>query len=362
MKIEKVTLTNFRNYVKQTLNLGSGIHFIIGANGEGKTNFLEAFYVLALAKSYRVEDVDLIRYGEDFAKINAMIDSNGRNIELTLVISEIGKKAIFNNSEMKRLSDYIGNLNIVAFLPENMALIKGSPRERRYYVDVFLGQIDRNYLDDLSKYKHILKQRNELLKRMAESRVVDETLLDVITEQLTLQSDRITSRRNVFVKEANLLLDKAYHKLAGNGDRFTIEYLPSITSDDSFAYLKTRYKQDILAKASGFGPHRDDYGFLSDDHLARNRASQGEQRTMILALNMVFAEMVYQAKKERPVFLLDDVFSELDQKRQHNLLEYLEKSEIQTIITSTTIDTIDRHIREKARIFHVEKGYIKEDK
>ena len=198
MKIEKVTLTNFRNYSKQTMDLGSGIHFIIGANGEGKTNFLEALYVLALAKSYKADDVDLIRYGEDFAKIQAIIDSKERKTDLTMIVTEIGKKAIYNGHEVKRLSEYIGNLNVVSFLPEDTNLVKGSPRDRRYYIDVFLGQIDRNYLDDLSKYKYILKQRNELLKKMAESGNNDYTLLDVITEQLADQADRISKRRQLF--------------------------------------------------------------------------------------------------------------------------------------------------------------------
>ncbi len=361
MKIEKVTLTNFRNYQKQTLNLGSGIHFIIGANGEGKTNFLEAIYVLALAKSYKVEDSELIKYGEDFARIQATIVASERKSELTMIVTEIGKKAMSNENEIKRLSDYIGNLNIVSFLPEDTTLIKGSPRDRRYYIDVFLGQIDKNYLNDLSKYKHILKQRNELLKKMSDANDKEYTLLDVITEQLAEQADKIIHRRRVFQKEINVLMQKMYQKLSNKKEVFVIEYMPSILAEDTSAFLKTKYRQDLMQKATGFGPHRDDYDFMIDQYFAKNHASQGEQRMMVLALNMGLAEMVYLIKGERPVFLLDDVFSELDTMRQNKLLEYLASSQMQAIITSTNLNEIKESIKKQAKIFRVSNGYIKEE-
>jgi len=361
MKIEKVTLTNFRNYSKQTMDLGSGIHFIIGANGEGKTNFLEALYVLALAKSYKADDADLIRYGEDFAKIQAVIDTRERKTDLTMIVTEIGKKAIYNGYEVKRLSEYIGNLNVVSFLPEDTNLVKGSPRERRYYIDVFLGQIDRNYLDDLSKYKHILKQRNELLKKMSDSGSNDYTLLDVITEQLADQADLISRRRLVFQSEINELMQQMYQRLSNKKEQFTIKYLPSIPVEDTTAFLKSKYRQDLALKASGYGPHRDDYDFMFGEYIAKSHASQGEQRMMILALSMGMAEMVYKTKKERPVFLLDDVFSELDSLRQNRLIEYLAASDMQSVITSTNISEIKDSIKKQAKIFRVTKGYIKEE-
>ncbi len=361
MKIEKITLTNFRNYQKQTLALGSGINFIIGANGEGKTNFLEAIYVLAMAKSYKVEDQDLIKFNEEFAKVQAAIIKDNRKTELTLVISEIGKKALANDKEIKRLSDYIGHLYIVSFLPEDLNLIKGSPKDRRYYIDVFLGQIDKDYLDSLARYKQLLRQRNELLKKMAETDVRDETLLDVITEQLALEIDIITNRRRHFIDEANPLLAEAYRKLVSKKIEFKLEYLPSIPVAETGRFMKSKYRQDLLSGATNHGSHRDDYEFYLAGTPARTHASQGEQRAMILALNMALSEIVQNIKKERPVFLLDDVFSELDRNRQNQLLEYLLATKAQTIITATDIREIDGRYLRYGRIFRVTKGYIKEE-
>ncbi|MBN2696261.1 MAG: DUF2326 domain-containing protein, partial [Bacilli bacterium] len=130
---------------------------------------------------------------------------------------------------------------------------------------------------------------------------------------------------------------------------------------DPVAFLKTKYRQDLLAKVTNYGPHRDDYDFMLDQYSARSIASQGEQRMMVLALNMAFAEIVFKLKGEKPIFLLDDVFSELDATRQNKLLEYLDKSQIQTIITTTSINEIKKHINEKAKIYRVTRGYIKEE-
>ncbi|MGI6393027.1 MAG: DNA replication/repair protein RecF [Candidatus Izemoplasmatales bacterium] len=361
MIIDKITLTNFRNYQKQTLALGSGINFIIGANGEGKTNFLEAIYVLAMAKSYKVEDQDLIRFNEEFAKIQASIVNNKLKTELTLIISEIGKRALANDKEVKRLSEYIGHLYIVSFLPEDMNLIKGSPKDRRYYFDVFLGQIDKEYLRDLADYKRLVRQRNELLKKMSDAENNDETLLDVITEQLAKNIDIISKRRSALIADINRQIQEAYHQLTQLEKNFKLEYLPSITESDTSKYLKSRYRQDLVSGATNYGSHRDDYEFILDSMPARLHASQGEQRAMIIALNIALSNIVNKTKHSRPVFLLDDVFSELDQKRQNRLLECLLGTNAQTIITTTGFqDIADRYLK-TGKIFRVRKGYIKEE-
>ena len=361
MIIDKITLTNFRNYQKQTLALGSGVNFIIGANGEGKTNFLEAIYVLAMAKSYRVEDQDLIKFNEEFAKIQALIIKNNQKIELSLIISEIGKRALANNNEIKRLSDYIGYLHMVSFLPEDMNLIKGAPKDRRYYIDVFLGQIDKDYLSDLAQYKQLIRQRNELLKKMFETNNKDETLLDVITEQLADKIDAITKRRSAFIESANESLKSSYQKLTNKKVDLKLAYLPSVNLTETSKFLKSKYRQDLASGTTNYGTHRDDYDFLLDGSPARAHASQGEQRAIIIALNMFFSDFVNLTKHERPIFLLDDVFSELDQIRQNQLLQYLISTKAQTIITSTGVQEISERFLKAGKIFRVTKGYIKEE-
>ncbi|MFA5289640.1 MAG: DNA replication/repair protein RecF [Candidatus Izemoplasmatales bacterium] len=362
MKIDKITLTKFRNYRKQSLELGLGINFIIGPNGAGKTNFLESVYVLALAKSYKVADSDLIHYGSEYAKIHAAISLGGSANQLSLVITELGKKALLNGVEIKRLSDYIGKLNVVSFLPEDLNLIKGAPRDRRYYFDVFLGQIDRDYLDELSQYKHLLKQRNELLKHISEAKHPDIDLLDVITEQFVESSQRISHRRKTFIERMNGLLETTYRYLSQKDEHALLAFAPSIETQDALSIVKSKYRQDLLQKTTTIGAHRDDYLFQLEHYPARVHASQGEQRTFILALILALGETIYNTKKEWPVFLLDDVFSELDQSRQNRLMEYLMQKKAQTIVTATGTQEIRKYVIQQAKLFSVNEGTIKEER
>lgn len=360
MKIKHITLTNFRNYEKQSVKLGKGINFIVGQNGEGKTNFLEAIYVLAFSKSYKANDLDLIKYGQEYAKVQALIDTTGDQTRLEMILSPEGKKALSNKAEVKRLSDYIGKLNVISFVPEDLNIIKGSPRERRYFVDLFLGQIDKNYLNTLSQYKYILKQRNELLKKIEFSDEQELLLLDVLTAQLAESADEIMKRRVHFIDNLNTSISLNYFRLTNNHETFQIRYIPSIQGDLE-SFLKSKYRNDIITKTTNYGPHRDDYEFSLNEYLAKSNASQGEQRLMVLALNMSLSDMIYQIKSERPIFLLDDVFSELDAIKQNKLIEFLMKSKEQVVITTTSIKEISDFILNQSNIYWVKDNVIKED-
>lgn len=360
MKIKHITLTNFRNYEKQSVKLGKGINFIVGQNGEGKTNFLEAIYVLAFSKSYKANDLDLIKYEQEYAKVQAIIDNADSQTRLEMILSPEGKKALSNKTEVKRLSDYIGKLNVITFVPEDLSIIKGSPRERRYFVDLFLGQIDKTYLNTLSQYKHILKQRNELLKKIEFSDEQELLFLDVLTVQLSETADEIMKRRFRFIESLNISISDNYFRLTSNHEKFQIRYVPSIQGDTQ-AFLKSKYRNDIITKITNYGPHRDDYEFSFNDYLAKSNASQGEQRLMILALSMTLSEMIYQIKNERPIFLLDDVFSELDAAKQNKLIEFLMKSKEQVVITTTSIKEISDFILKQSNIYWVKDNVIKED-
>lgn len=361
MILKKITLTNFRNYEKETLELGSGIHFIIGANGEGKTNLLESIYVLSLAKSYKTDDQILIRHDCDFAKIEASVYEGNRLFDMSMIITRDGKNALINKVEQKRLSDYIGKLRVVSFLPEDMNLIKGSPRDRRYFFDVYLGETDKNYLVDLSKYKHVLKQRNELLKNMAKSHQSDEILLEVISRQLCDAARPIIESRKRFVDAINQFLKKRYYLFSSKNEIFEIRYLPSMDGNLE-AFLKSKVRSDILMASTSFGPHRDEYQFCLNDVLAKDYASQGEQRVLILTLDMALIELIRQQHHENPVILLDDVFSELDFDKQNKLIQYLHSLEAQSIITTTSLHEISNNVLKQATIYRVVKGRIKEEK
>ncbi len=360
MRIETVALFDFRNYRKQTVTLGPGLNFLIGANGEGKTNFLESLYTLALSKSYKAADRELIRFECQFAKTRAAVAAASGKIDLQIILAEEGKKAICNGQEIKRLSDYIGLLNVVLFAPEDMNLVKGSPVDRRYFIDIVLGQVDKHYLDALSAYKHALKQRNEWLKRAQITKNVDQDLLDVLTEQLATAGEEVIARRRTFLEIIDRKAAKTYQFLATKQEDLGLTYLPSV-SEKLLQTLKTRYKTDIQAGTTNHGPHRDDVGFTLNGMAAASYASQGEQRMIVLAVDMALVEYIEEIKQDRPLFLLDDVLSELDRDKQNRLLRHLADSGIQAVITATTITEIEADIIRRAKIFTVVNGNIREE-
>jgi len=360
MKIQQIQLTDYRNYTKQSLQLGMGLNFLLGLNGEGKTNFLEAIYVLGLSKSYRSEDSDLIRFQTDFTKIKAVISMKNSLQDMQIIISELGKKVMINNQEVKKLSDYVGNLNVVLFAPEDLNLVKGSPVGRRYFFDIVLGQINKTYLKDLSDFKYILKQRNELLKQMQQNTYNDVALIDILTEQLATAMHKIIDARKAFIENISQKASENYQFLTTKNETFKLTYLPSIEKN-VLETLKSRYKSDVFAGTTNYGPHRDDYDFLIDMKSAKGVASQGEQRLIILAIDLALIDYIFYDRNDKPIFLLDDVLSELDIDKQNRLLKYLLSSGVQAIITATGVLDINQEILKQSKVFKVVKGYIKED-
>jgi len=360
MKLHQVTLTNFRNYRKELVQLSDGIHFVVGMNGSGKTNFLESIYVLSLAKSYKTSDDQLILHKEEYAKIEGRVESQKRFSEMQVVVTQEGKTASINKSEQKRLSDYIGKCKIVSFLPEDMNIIKGSPRDRRYFFDIYLGETDSNYVSTLSKYKYVLKQRNELLKKMTNPETKDDLLMEVITSQLIQAAQEVIFARKYFIERINDFLRKKYYLFSNKSEPYEIRYIPSIDMPTPEFYT-AKLRQDIFTQTTNYGPHRDDFMFLLNDIPALDYASQGEQRMMVLSLVMAISEYIGSIFGEYPIILLDDVFSELDSDKQTKLIQYLKSIEAQSIITTTSLHDINRFVLQNAKIFRVEDNHIKED-
>lgn len=361
MNLRHLTLTNFRSYRKESVALGQGIHFIIGQNGAGKTNFLEAIYMLALAKSHRGDDQVVIKHGEEFARIVADVEDHGRLVELSMVISKEGKSVSVNRVEQKRLSDYIGNLRIVSFLPEDTFLVTGSPRDRRVYFDVYLGQTDHDYIGELAKYKALLKQRNELLKMMQDSGKKDDLFLEVITAQLVDAARPVIQKRERFIAQINQFLEKEYRHLSGLDESCKVVYQPS-TKDELEESYRSKLRADLFAQTTTVGPHRDDYDFVLAGVPAASHASGGQTRTMILALDMALCDMMSKGQKDHPIVLLDDVFSELDFDKQNRLIRYLKDLHGQVIITTTSTHDLSPSVLDGVRVYTVVKGTIKEEK
>lgn len=358
MLIKELSLYNYRGYHKQSVAFSKGVNLLIGNNGSGKTNLLEAIYFLSLAKSYKTDDQNLIKFNQDFARIKTLTSKNDSDIKIKVIISKTKKKIILNDREINKLSDYIGQINVISFLPEDMNLIKGPPKNRRYFIDSIIGQMDKNYLLELSNYKILLKQRNELIKNLSEENKPDLTLLDIYTEQLAESGSKIIHYRNKIIENINKELETIYPYLADNSNQFEFIYMPSIKTNLEKTF-KENYRKDLFIKTTTSGPHRDDYSFYLNDFDSKDVASQGEQRVMILAMLLAISRLVENLKNTKPILLLDDVFSELDSLRQNKLINFLDNSKLQTIITTTTTANINQSVLDTAKIFHVKNHFIR---
>lgn len=261
---------------------------------------------------------------------------------------------------MNRLSDYVGQFNVVLFSPEDLDLVKGNPKTRRRFLDLELGQTSKAYLSVMKQYQKILKDRNQLLKKMQSTNKKDYMLLDVITEQLISYQSQIVVFRKEFLDDINKIANKYYKSISDNDNELEMKYVPSIQENYEKAY-KSKYEFDLITGTTNLGVHRDDIEFYLDKKDAKNYASQGEQRTIILAIKLGLTDYIYRQTKRYPVFLLDDVLSELDTERQNKLFKIINKN-IQTFITTTNISEIQKTVLETATIYEIKKGSIKEMK
>ncbi|MCD8501560.1 MAG: DNA replication/repair protein RecF [Bacillaceae bacterium] len=367
MYINDLKLTNYRNYQKQSISFENKVNVILGENAQGKTNIMESIYVLGLAKSHRTtRDRELIYWEEDYAKIEGrMIKRNGP-LSMEVIVSNKGKKVKLNHLEQRKLSEYIGAVNIVMFAPEDLSLVKGNPQVRRRFIDMEIGQINPIYLHNLGKYQKVLQQRNYLLKEMQRKKG-DMTMLDVLTSQLIDFGSKIIMKRIEFLQQLEVLAKSIHQEISRGLEDLQIHYNPSVkvletlelskieeNLEENFAKVKER---EIERGVSLIGPHRDDLSFTVNGKDVQTFGSQGQQRTTALSLKMAEIELIYDQKGEYPILLLDDVLSELDDYRQSHLLNAIQ-GKVQTFVTTTSVDGIDHNTLREAATFVVDTGKI----
>lgn len=368
MHIDQLVLRNYRNYKQQTISFDNKINVIIGENAQGKTNLMEAIYVLAFTRSYRTsKERELIKWNEDFAKIEGQIIKRNRSFPLEIIISKQGKKAKRNHIEQKRLSDYIGTLNVVMFAPEDLNLVKGSPQIRRRFIDMELGQIQPTYIYHLGQYQKVLRQRNHLLKQMQRKKKSDETVLDILTEQLVEHAAIVLKKRFAFIKHLRQWAIPIHHEISRTKEALEITYDPSIDVLESAEKIEIERiylekfteikKSEILRGTTLVGPHRDDLSFFINNKDVKNYGSQGQQRTTALSIKLAEIDLIHDQIGEYPILLLDDVLSELDNYRQSHLLSIIQ-GKVQTFISTTSVDGIHHDALKKAELYHVSNGSI----
>ncbi len=361
MIVKSLKLINFRNYEKAELSFSPKTNILLGNNAAGKTNILEALYVLSLGRSYKNKDKEMIENEKDYLKINALVELKDREDSVTFIASNVGKKVFVNEREITKLSEFIGHLNTVLFSPEDLLLLKNGPQEKRKLMDMSLLQISKQYVEDYQAFKKQLKLRNDYLKylypKTKEKDDIEDDMLDILTMNFIDCNKRIFEARNTFLKNLEAVTDKKYRELSGSMETVTFEYIVNFEND--IVFYKEKYKSDITQGSTQFGCHRDDIIFKKNGQNFETNASQGEGRMLALSIKLALAEMIERMKREAPVLLLDDVFSELDKNHQNRLLSMLSKS-MQTIITTTDILKIGKSALENAKIFTVTDGRIKE--
>lgn len=374
MFIEEIALTNYRNYEKCHLTFENKVNVILGENAQGKTNLMESIYCLALTKSHRTpRDKELIRWEEQYAKIEGKVKKQNRSIDLQVVISTKGKKAKLNAIEQKKLSQYIGAMNIVMFAPEDLNLVKGSPQVRRRFVDMEIGQVNPVYMSDLSQYQKVLQQRNHLLKQLQRTRGknLDLTMLEVLTDQLIELAARLTTKRFKFIALLQEWAAPIHNGISRGLESLKIEYKPSLDVSETMdlSTLKNRYmekfdkvkEKEIERGMTLIGPHRDDLQFFVNEKDVQTYGSQGQQRTTALSLKLAEIELIHAEVNEYPILLLDDVLSELDDFRQSHLLNTIQ-GKVQTFVTTTSVEGINHETLKQAATYQVDHGEIQKVK
>ena len=357
MKLAHLNVKSFRNYNEQTLDFHPSLNLIIGHNAQGKTSLLEAIHMLSITKSHRtLKDQDVIQNHADFAKVEGNLFNEKQKVSMSIVISKNGKKVQYNGMQIAKLSDYLGYLTVVMFAPEDLDLIKGSPSERRRFMDLEIAKLKPVYLSYLNHYRRLLKERNDVLKGLKNQRFND-TLLDVLTDQLIHYAEKIITFRKEFMQSIGEEVKLLYKKLSEENQEITLMYQPSVYKDFKKSYQQ-KLKQDTLLGVTHLGPHRDEVEIIMNKHNIKSYASQGQIRTVVIALKLAVVNLITKAKSRPPVILLDDVFSELDSKRQTNLIKTL-NIDSQVFITTNSLHNIALENFDDYKILTIKAGEVK---
>ena len=367
MRVTKFSAENFRNIEKQSVDFLEGVNLLYGNNAQGKTNVIEALYVFSRGKSFRAkEDKELVKFGEDGFRIGIdFISNKGKEkIEYSLFGKERLRKK--NGYKITKIKDMIESFKAVLFSPDDLSIVKESPEERRIFLNVAISKCYPSYLDLYSNYKKALDNRNHILKEASQGRFYDENELICWSDYLAEYSSYIYLMRCEYTKKLNEYSKRIIKDISDGFEEISIVYTGDIVNnsrkreeieEEYKKIFKEKTEKEKYAGITLYGPHRDDLEIKINGSLARNFASQGQQRSIVLALKIAEGEIIKEILGEYPVFLFDDVLSELDDKRRKYLLQ--KKGEKQIIISSCEKDEskffADRIIRVENGKYEIEK-------
>ena len=362
MHVEWIKLYNFRNLADQTLDLSPTINIVVGDNGHGKTNLVEAINLLNITTSFRTSKArDMIAWGKRECSVFAHVMREVSDCELGVSFTSKEQRVYVNQEQIKLIREFIGHLVCVSFSPSDLELVSGAPQARRQFMDKHLVDLSPQLIDVVLRYQKALKSKNALLKQGT----CDREILDAWNVVLAECGGSLVKARLDFAHELAGRAVELYHKFAPDSERLDLELVSDfldegncLTGDALHAVLRSQVERDIEQGNAGHGPHRDELRLNLKQHAARSFASQGQARSVVLALKLAVIHLIQERLGDTPVLLLDDVDSELDPARSESLFELIQSQQRQVIITATTAKNF-KFLQGSGAILHrVEDGRV----
>ncbi|HYE54570.1 MAG TPA: DNA replication and repair protein RecF [Chitinophagaceae bacterium] len=349
LRLNQISVYQFKNYFSRQFSFEKRIIGICGKNGRGKTNLLDAIYYLCFTKSYftRADQANVYQSASGF-RVAGNFTLENDAAEVVCVLRETGKKeCLLNGRQYDKFADHIGRFPCVLIAPDDVQIITGGSEERRRFLDALLSQLDAEYLRRLMEYNKVLQQRNSLLKSFAEQRRFDQSLLDVLNDQLVRPAQFIFTWRRDFLQSFVPLVRQYYKQISGEEYLVEVQYESHLLEDEFAGLLKRTQEKDLALQRTSTGIHRDDLYLSLNDAAFKSMASQGQRKSLLFALKLAEFEALNRHKGYPPLLLLDDVFEKLDAARMHNLLEYVCcKNKGQIFLTDTHCERINAALKE----------------
>ena len=358
MKITNLKLVNYRNYDQININFSNNINIIYGNNGTGKSNLIEAIYLLSLTKSFRtLDDKNLIKNNTNTALVKGIIDNKVYFIELSNSL----KKVFIDNKKINKISDYISKVNIILFNPLDTKILTDSPNARRKMLNIEISQINKEYVNLLSTYNRILKHRNAYLKQLYLNGNASIDYLNILTTKLIDLGINIYNIRKDYIEQINNNLTNIYKEIFDYGE-LKIKYISTFNKDkeELLQIFQKNYKKEITYGKTIFGIHHDDIHFILDGYNIKEYGSIGQQKNSIISFKLAELPLIKEKNGTYPILILDDLFSELDKNKITNMLGMLDRN-VQTFITTTDLKNISKKVIKDAKKFKVTDGILEED-
>ena len=365
MYLQKLSITNFKNYIEAILQFSDKINCFIGDNGAGKTNLLDAIHYLSFCKSYfNPVDTQNIRHHEPFFSIHGTYLKNGDSPDVISCIQKTDQRKIFkiNQKEYDRLADHIGLFPLVMVSPYDRDLINEGSDVRRKYLDGVISQFDKTYLDDLINYNKALAQRNALLKHFADSRTFNYPSLEIWDRQLTEYGHRIHEKRDAFLKDFIPVFQRYFEFISEGKETVAIQYESQLFERELDQLLAVSVERDRAARYTTHGTHKDDLEFMISGFPLKKFGSQGQQKSFLIAIKLAQFDYTRDIKGFKPILLFDDIFDKLDDKRVHQIIRLVSENSFgQVFITDTQRSRIEKlfiEVDTDHRIFEISEGNV----